>query len=62
MTCTQYVVVPPDTPQPLLDAACADLDHVDLTPFTEISRGGLGYSVRQAVAPPFSLLRMQVGG
>jgi phosphatidylglycerophosphate synthase len=58
MNATQYAVVPLDTPQEVVDMSIADLDHVDMD---VLLTKGKGYSVRQAVAPQFSLLRMDYG-
>eukprot|EP00195_Chlamydomonas_chlamydogama_P016872 CAMPEP_0202890060 /NCGR_PEP_ID=MMETSP1392-20130828/578_1 /ASSEMBLY_ACC=CAM_ASM_000868 /TAXON_ID=225041 /ORGANISM="Chlamydomonas chlamydogama, Strain SAG 11-48b" /LENGTH=265 /DNA_ID=CAMNT_0049573545 /DNA_START=219 /DNA_END=1016 /DNA_ORIENTATION=+ len=58
---TQYIVLPHGTPKELIDEALSDMRNVQLSPFTDTARGGLGYSARQRVAPPFSVLRMEPG-
>jgi len=55
---TQYAVLPHDTPIEVMETALKDLDKVDMSVFAE---KGSGYSVRQCIAKPFSLLRMDYG-
>lgn len=54
----QYVVLPPDVPADVYARATADLDNVDVD---LLCRDAAWVSIRQLVAPPFSVLRMDFG-
>jgi phosphatidylglycerophosphate synthase len=54
----QYAVLPRDVPETLYRRATQDLDDVDLR---LLARESAWVSVRQLLAPPFSVLKMDVG-
>jgi phosphatidylglycerophosphate synthase len=54
----QYAVLPVGIPETVYRRATADLDAVDLR---LLARGGDWVSVRQLLAPPFSVLKMDFG-
>eukprot|EP00005_Dracoamoeba_jomungandri_P003079 CAMPEP_0174260614 /NCGR_PEP_ID=MMETSP0439-20130205/10073_1 /TAXON_ID=0 /ORGANISM="Stereomyxa ramosa, Strain Chinc5" /LENGTH=476 /DNA_ID=CAMNT_0015344893 /DNA_START=46 /DNA_END=1476 /DNA_ORIENTATION=+ len=54
----EYVVVPLETPQVLLDDALVDVDNVNIQSFLNYAKGGLGYTVNQPHLPPFSVLKL----
>src|SRR5262245_24865147 len=56
--CLQYAVLSPDLPRTASDAFAADLDVIDLDALVEAG----GYvSVRQLLARPFSIIKMDFG-
>ena len=54
----QYVVLPEDLSGAVYDAATADLDNVDVN---RLCRESPWVSVRQLIAPPFSVIAMDFG-
>jgi phosphatidylglycerophosphate synthase len=54
----QYAILPPGIPETTYRRATADLDAVDLR---QLVREGDWVSVRQLLAPPFSILKMDFG-
>ena len=54
----QYVVLPPDLPADVYARATADLDNVDVD---LLCREAAWVSIRQLIAPPFAVLRMDFG-
>lgn len=55
---TQYAVLPPTVPLSLYQQATKDLDSIDLN---SIVAAGHHVSVRQLLAPPFTVCKMQAG-
>ncbi len=56
--CMQYAVLPPDTPAAVRRAAFANLDVIERD---ELGEACEWVSVRQLLAPPFSMVRMDFG-
>jgi hypothetical protein len=55
---TQFITLPPSMPADVMERACADVSHIDIE---QLISHADGVTVSQALAPPFTALRLEFG-